>query len=447
MRIKSIVIKNFKGFEERKFSFSGQFTLLIGDNGTGKTSVLEALTVGLGGYLNGFDGVNSRNISLDEVRRERIHMGDATVSKEKQYPVEIVCEAETGNDVKVIKWKRTLNSEAGKTTRQFSKDIIDYAKMMQQKIKKEKNQDVVLPIIAYHSAGRMWSQKREKWEDPFEKEEVSRFLGYTDCLETESNIKLFVRWLRRMTLIQLQKSKAIGELNAVIDAVKAFLQGLVEDNTEVGLQYDFEEEEVVVNVGEKSIPLRMMSAGYRTVIGMVADIAYRMALLNPQLKESAAKETPGVVLIDELDLHLHPKWQWRIVKDLKRTFPKVQFITTTHAPIIIASCDKSELIHLYEENGKVIDVSQQTPNGWSIEDVLTEIMGAPARSPETESIISRIRELYLKKIDGEISESEKEELKTKSQYIKEQLPQRDPAVTLAKMDAIEKDLFGSDNDA
>jgi len=191
----------------------------------------------------------------------------------------------------------------------------------------------------------------------------------------------------------------------------------------------------------------MMSAGYRTVIGMVADIAYRMALLNPQLKESAAKETPGVVLIDELDLHLHPKWQWRIVKDLKRTFPKVQFITTTHAPIIIASCDKSELIHLYEENGKVIDVSQQTPNGWSIEDVLTEIMGAPARSPETESIISRIRELYLKKIDGEISESEKEELKTKSQYIKEQLPQRDPAVTLAKMDAIEKDLFGSDNDA
>jgi predicted ATP-binding protein involved in virulence len=82
------------------------------------------------------------------------------------------------------------------------------------------------------------------------------------------------------------------------------------------------------------------------MIGMVADIAYRCVTLNPQFDGEAARLTPGIVLIDEIDLHLHPKWQRRVVEDLKRTFPKIQFFATTHSEHIVQSLRDGELIDL-----------------------------------------------------------------------------------------------------
>lgn len=79
---------------------------------------------------------------------------------------------------------------------------------------------------------------------------------------------------------------------------------------------------------------------------MVLDIAYRMAILNPFLRDEILNETPGIVMIDEVDMHLHPKWQWNIIKALKKTFPRVQFIVTTHSPIVVASCKDENLILL-----------------------------------------------------------------------------------------------------
>ena len=75
---------------------------------------------------------------------------------------------------------------------------------------------------------------------------------------------------------------------------------------------------------------------------MIGDLVRRAVLLNPQLGEKVLEETPGIVLIDELDLHLHPKWQRRIIEDLRRTFPKIQFIATTHSPFLIQSLRSGE---------------------------------------------------------------------------------------------------------
>ena len=93
-----------------------------------------------------------------------------------------------------------------------------------------------------------------------------------------------------------------------------------------------------------------LSDGYRNVIAIAADIAIRMVMLNPHLADNALLMTPGVILIDEIDLHLHPMWQRRIVDDLRRTFPKVQFICTTHSPFIVQSLRSGEeLISLDSE--------------------------------------------------------------------------------------------------
>ena len=84
------------------------------------------------------------------------------------------------------------------------------------------------------------------------------------------------------------------------------------------------------------LPVSDLSSGYQSLIWMVFDIAYRMAILNPN-KRSEVCATKGIVLIDEIDMHLHPKWQWNIIDSLRKTFPNVQFIATTHSPILFAS--------------------------------------------------------------------------------------------------------------
>lgn len=437
MKINEIDIMNFKSFKQKRIQFNGSFTVIIGDNGTGKTSVLEALSIGLGGFLAGIDGVANRNITIEEVHTVSIKQGDATVTTEPQFPCSIRCEGMIHGQL--FEWERAIQKKDGRTNRTKAKDIIQYATSVQQQITQFQDQHIVLPLISYQSAGRLFSQKREKWTNPFEKQNLSRFTGYTDCLEAESNIKLFVHWLRRMTLIELQKGISIGELQATRAAIETFMQGLGEEGERVQITYDFETEEALVLIGETQMPLRLMSSGYRSVIGMVADLAFRMALLNPQLRERAVQETPGIVLIDELDLHLHPKWQWKIVEDLKRTFPKVQFIATTHAPIIIASCKEGEIIQLAEHHTEQLEV-HSSAYGWQVEDVLEQVMDSQNRAPSVEYKINEVEQLYAKQLEHRLNAREQQKLRQLEKELKLLLPEEDPAVTLAKLNAIEQKL-------
>lgn len=440
-------VKNFKLFKDRTFTFNEKFTLIIGENGTGKTSILDALCVGMGGFLSGIERVSSRNILKDEIRLERDKLGDASVTIEPQFPAEVCCKGIIDNQN--IEWKRSKNTVKGHTTRIEAKEIIKISSDMEREIVTEKNHNVTLPIISYQSAGRLFSQKKSKWSNPFDKGNLSRFIGYTDCLDTESNIKLFVSWLKRMSLIKVQKGKEIGELNAVLNAVKEFMRGMLEEETDPEIYFDFEEQEVIFQTATFSLPLRMLSAGYRSLIGMVADIAYRMAVLNPQLKEDASKKTPGVILIDEIDLHIHPKWQWQIVEDLKRTFPRVQFIATTHSPIVISSVDRGEIISIYDEENRqngLLDENKRTPFGWHIEDILTEIMGTDYRMPIIEAKIENVQRLYMKKLSKGISKQEEEDLQKQSKELYDLLPESDPAVTLSKIDVIGERALGENKD-
>ena len=126
----------------------------------------------------------------------------------------------------------------------------------------------------------------------------------------------------------------------------------------------------VKNTDGTVINFSTLSDGYRNVIKIVTDIATKMCILNPYLGKETLKVTPGVVVIDELDLSLHPTWQKRIVRILKELFPKVQFICATHSPFIIQSLEPGELITL----DTILD---EEYSGQSIEDIAEDIMNVP----------------------------------------------------------------------
>ena len=103
------------------------------------------------------------------------------------------------------------------------------------------------------------------------------------------------------------------------------------------IEYSVRERSIVVEFATGDVLYQNLSDGQRIMLSLVADIAYRAAWMNPHLEDRVLQETDGIVLIDELDLHLHPKWQRTVVDDLRRTFPKIQFIATSHSPFIIQS--------------------------------------------------------------------------------------------------------------
>lgn len=131
----------------------------------------------------------------------------------------------------------------------------------------------------------------------------------------------------------------------------------------------YEEDMIALRTAMGAIlPFQMLSDGYRNVIKIILDIATRMCILNPYLKGEALKKTSEIVLIDEVDLSLHPTWQKRIMGILKEQFPRIQFICATHSPFIIQSLEEGELITLDQP----LDSEY---SGEGIEDIAEDIMG------------------------------------------------------------------------
>ena len=155
------------------------------------------------------------------------------------------------------------------------------------------------------------------------------------------------------------------------------------------------------------IDFSALSDGYRNVIKIVTDIATKMCILNPYLGEDALAKTPGVVVIDELDLSLHPTWQKRIVRILKELFPKIQFICATHSPFIIQSLEPGELF--------VLDAAlDEEYSGQSIEDIAEDIMQVPVvRYSEKKQKMYEAADAYFKALKKNVSSEELNELKAR----------------------------------
>ena len=339
MELLNVTIRNFRGIKDQNIELKPGFNLIKGENGKGKTSVLEAIAVGLGGFVAGLEGVSTRHFTSDEVRTEFFRVGDGSYGKKHFVPVEVTLKADLYG--KEFQWTRGKSSiKASRSTIQ-PRDICRRAEIMAE------NPKIELPVLAYLGAGRVWSQKREKAENVFRKH-YFRTVGYTDALTEASNTKLLMNWCVKMEQISWQKEVKIAEYEAVKDTVAHFMN-YMEESPDHKVFYDKQEEQLMYQTNSELLPIVQLSAGYQSLIWTVFDIAYRMAVLNPDKKERIA-ETKGVVLIDELDMHLHPRWQWNVIEALRKTFPNVQFIVATHAPILFASAKNVWLIDMNEES-------------------------------------------------------------------------------------------------
>ncbi|MFI3214206.1 MAG: AAA family ATPase [Eubacteriales bacterium] len=356
MKINHVDIKNFRGIEKATIEFQEGFNLIKGENGKGKTSILEAISVGLGGYIAGIHDVNTRHFSKEEIRKIVEVVGDGSATESYQVPTEV--KLHVTFDSEEYEWACSrAGVKASRTTIQ-PRTICKKAEEMCLEPSSE------FPVLINLGAGRVWSQKRDKTQNIFGKK-YSRTVGYTDTLLEASNTRLLLSWCVKMEQVSWQKNKKIAEYEAVKIAVSQFMS-FINGEKNIEVFYDKQLEEMVYCTENKLSLVRDLSAGYQSLVWMVFEIAYRMAILNPHKKEEILNSR-GIVLIDEIDMHLHPKWQWKIVDALKTVFPNVQFIATTHSPILFASAkdvwvidiEEAEYSYSYSHYGLDVNTSME----------------------------------------------------------------------------------------
>ncbi|WP_309891643.1 AAA family ATPase [Archangium sp.] len=408
MKIHRLEVTNFRGFSQRTFTLSDQFNVLIGENGAGKTAVLDALAIGAGVLPRGFslERISGPLIQEDDFRRV-VYLKDGIATVERQFPVCVQCSGRLGGQEHTWAW----TSNHPNTSTLDSASLSAIATRLQAQV--QAGEDVLLPLVAYYGTERLWLPKRDGPVQLFVEPlpPGSRLTGYIDCLDPASNQKLLVQWFKRMELVQLQQGRTIGTLEAVKTAVVRCMAGWKR------VWFDINQDDLLAEAEDgRQLPFRMLSDGVRNMLALVADIAYRAAVLNPHLGVRAAEQTPGIVLIDELDLHLHPKWQRRVVEDLRTTFPLVQFVATTHSPFIIQSLRPGELINLEEE-------APSEPPSQSIEDIAEQVMGVevPQRSERYQEMMKAAEEYYrvLQEAKATTSAEQREALKRKLDALSE----------------------------
>lgn len=330
MKIQRIEIQNFRGFDH----FTCDLTdpcLIVGNKGSGKTSLMEALAIAAGSLFLGFSDI--RDNQRHGIEKKDVHKSGK--KSKRLYPVIAISCRGVLNGRKLT-WTRTLENKNGRTTSVYAKKIETIAQELQQKIRK--GEDIILPIVAYYSANRSWSEKKLNQVET--DKPGARTKGYFNWFNPPLNTTNLWNWLRWMEARTRQK----GEPFYIFTEFK---KALVESLPEIeDVIYEMKGNQLLLTIENEKINFWSLDEQKRNFLGMVADIAYRCVNLNPQLGKQAIEQTPGVVLIDDLELRLDSALEKNIMNKLRQIFPMIQFIGTAQSPLITEGIEPQQIVNL-----------------------------------------------------------------------------------------------------
>lgn len=407
MRIDRLHIENFKKFAVQDFDFHPKFTLLAGDNGAGKTTVLDALAVAAGVWLvEAPDSTlsNSGRIILPtEIRLEPEGRGDRVLFNERR-PVVVKATGQIGDHEAVV-WARQIRKDGKRTSNVEAKQALEYVNDIYSR--DGTGERVLCPVLAYYGAGRAWLPSNERIpKEAKSNGPARRWAAFYDCFNERIRFPELQKWFLGETIASINRG---GRFRPGFEAVKRAILRCLPGASKVW--YDTDLEQIVLTLDGNSQPFGNLSAGQRMMLALLANLAIKAVTQNAFLLPPdklgpddeplprVLRETPGVVLIDELDVHLHPKWQRRVATDLKETFPGIQFICTSHSPQVIGEVKPEEVRML--EGGEVTTPTRTF--GIDSDRVLNELMDATARNKQVEE---KLRDLAAAIDREDFSQSE-----------------------------------------
>jgi len=274
-----------------------------------------------------------------------------------------------------------------------------------------------LPLILYYGTDRIIREVPQRGHiRNFQVTDALR-----NCFDNVNYFRDFYDWFKTEEDIELRGLRENPEYkNPKLNCVRTALERMIKGYSNLRIELA-PARMVMTNVDGVDLQIDQLSGGYKAVLSVIADIAKRLSMANPDSQNPL--EEDAVILIDELDLHLHPKWQKEIVDDLKRTFPNCQFIVSTHSPFVIQSLNAEELFDI-----KTMQYAEEEGSykGWSIEAIQEHKMGVEPKI----SIFNQ----YLEEFSSAMDDENYEKAKTLYKELKEMVSPGSHESKILKLD-------------
>lgn len=388
MRIKQLRIENFRGVKELSIDFSNHLNVIAGINGAGKSTILDASAILLSWFSARIRNIqaNGRPISEFDIKNKE---STATLR---------ICVDINGE---VVEWKIAKSRKGRLKSAQSDLDNLnDFIKKYQGSYN-DISRFSSLPLLVYYPVNRavidipLRIRNRHYFDDPMS--------SYDGSLTSGADFRVFFEWFREREDLEnellidthLHKNKDIkpdftgdSQLQAVRAAIEAFT-GFND------LRIRRQPLRMELNKNGTKLRIEQLSNGEKCLLAMIGDLARRLSIVNTGLDEPLAGS--GIVMIDEIDLHLHPGWQRMVIQKISQIFPNCQFVVSTHSPQILSHVKKQDIFLLEQKNAEEIVFSKPSESfGQSSDRILEDLMDVPARPVEIEKELHTIFQLIDK---------------------------------------------------
>ncbi len=392
MKIDALKLSNFRGAVDLPLTLNRRLSVFVGVNGAGKSTVLDALALALSWAANRIRHAGTSGRPIDEAE---------ITNKKSSATIDIACEIELGR----VEW-RLSKSRAGHSAEEKSSfnQLSEYAKTLQNRIA-EAGERFDLPLFAYYPVNRAVLDIPLRIR---EKHRFSLLSAYDDALTAGANFRTFFEWFREREDLENENRKYRDELikpegfsfpDRQLETVRRALASFLPEFSNLTVRRNPLRMEVEKN-GQR-LTVNQLSDGEKCMIALIGDLARRFSIANPTLDNPLAGV--GIVMIDEIDLHLHPKWQRLVVPKLLEVFPNCQFIVSTHSPHVITHV-QPDSVYLLEQTPQGIRAEQPRESfGKNVDRVLEDLMGLATTRPD--EVESGLREVFLAIDHGGLQEA------------------------------------------
>jgi predicted ATP-binding protein involved in virulence len=422
--IQSIQLQNFRSVSSLTIKLSERLNVFVGINGAGKSTILDATAILLSWLANRIKtaGASGRPIKESDIQN---NSSSSVLSADLSDESVIIQLGTSKTRPGMSKKEKSFDlSGLNEKIKQFQKDIT------------ENNGKTNLPLLAYYPVHRavLDIPLRIRNQHSF-----SILETYDESLTSGANFRTFFEWFRNQEDIENENRRYINylippenfefpdkQLEAVRNALSIFMPNFKNWTVRrrpLQMEVDKDGQTLIVN---------QLSDGEKCLMAMVGDIARRMALANPLLDNPLHGD--GIVLIDEVDLHLHPLWQRIMIPHLLETFPNCQFLISTHSPHVLTHVQPQNIFMLYTEDGKFICEHPQESYGKTSERILEDLMGLETTRPDI--VKNALKTLFVRLQDGDIEQA-KNDIELLQQEIGE-----DPELVKARVLIKRKELIG-----
>jgi predicted ATP-binding protein involved in virulence len=409
MKITRLSLDNVRAFKEAEFAFNPGFNLIIGINGAGKSTALDAIRFCGSHLLLALQKMPFRPLGI---RADDIH-GSAPFA---EAALHLSFGDESDAFVRLREWREQVATESVENKERLRREIIETARprdrLRNQLRELQETVSPAEPVFFYPSRSDLkaraikqpsaplmihYSTARSIMNEQAERKSAAGTsqLAYVNALQSNAlSLRQFADWMRAQIELSSERPASRYLMNGVNAALERFLPGY--SNLRPSRENP---SKVEIDTKVTTLDVRLLSDGERSVLALILDISKRLAQANPHL-DDPLESAEAVVLIDEIDLHLHPQWQRKIVGNLERTFPNCQFIATTHSPQVIGEVphDKIQTI----KDGRIYVPSRSF--GIDSSRVLEEMMDTGSRNPMIAQEISQIAKMIS---DGKNAQARK----------------------------------------